>query len=158
MSIHKAKGLEFPLVVLAGCQTGTDGRHAISAEALFDWSTGLTGLRVGRTWDLAGLYIAEKARLRAAEEQKRVLYVAMTRAREHLIISWLRPADDQMEVSSPCWTKPSRKTSPPPQSQKPLPSAAEVLNCAWSRKTWLLPDERRAATGDRQKAELAILR
>jgi ATP-dependent helicase/nuclease subunit A len=42
---------------------------------------------VGRTWDLAGLYIAEKARLRAAEEQKRVLYVAMTRAREHLIIS-----------------------------------------------------------------------
>jgi ATP-dependent helicase/nuclease subunit A len=87
MSIHKAKGLEFPLVILAGCQTGTDGRHAISAEALFDWSTGLTGLRVGRTWDLAGLYIAEKARLRAVEEQKRVLYVAMTRAREHLIIS-----------------------------------------------------------------------
>jgi ATP-dependent helicase/nuclease subunit A len=87
MSIHKAKGLEFPLVILAGCQTGTDGRHAITAEALFDWSTGLTGLRVGRTWDLAGLYIAEKARLRAAEEQKRVLYVAMTRAREHLIIS-----------------------------------------------------------------------
>jgi ATP-dependent helicase/nuclease subunit A len=47
----------------------------------------LTGLRVGRTWNLAGLYIAEKARVRAAEEQKRVLYVAMTRAREHLIIS-----------------------------------------------------------------------
>ncbi len=87
MSIHKAKGLEFPLVILAGCQTGTDGRHAIAAEALFDWSTGLAGLRVGRAWDLAGLYIAEKARLRAAEEQKRVLYVAMTRAREHLIIS-----------------------------------------------------------------------
>jgi ATP-dependent helicase/nuclease subunit A len=87
MSIHKAKGLEFPLVILAGCQTGTDGRHAVAAEALFDWSTGLRGLRVGRTWDLAGLYIAEKARLRAAEEQKRVLYVAMTRAREHLIIS-----------------------------------------------------------------------
>ena len=87
MSIHKAKGLEFPLVILAGCQAGTDVRHAITAEALFDWSTGLTGLRVGRTWDLTGLYIAEKARLRAAEEQKRVLYVAMTRAREHLIIS-----------------------------------------------------------------------
>lgn len=87
MSIHKAKGLEFPIVILAGCQTGMDGRHATTAEALFDWSTGLTGLRVGRTWDLAGLYIAEKARLRAEEEQKRVLYVAMTRAREHLVIS-----------------------------------------------------------------------
>jgi ATP-dependent helicase/nuclease subunit A len=87
MSIHKAKGLEFPIVILAGCQTGTDARRTLSAEALFDWSTGLTGIRVGRTWDLAGLYIAEKNRLRAEEEQKRVLYVAMTRAREHLIIS-----------------------------------------------------------------------
>jgi ATP-dependent helicase/nuclease subunit A len=87
MSIHKAKGLEFPIVILAGCQAGSDGRHAVTAEALFDWSTGLTGLRVGRTWDLAGLYIAEKARKRSEEEQKRVLYVAMTRAREHLIIS-----------------------------------------------------------------------
>jgi ATP-dependent helicase/nuclease subunit A len=87
MSIHKAKGLEFPIVILARCQAGADGRQPVNAEALFDWSTGLTGVRVGRTWDLAGLYIAEKARLRAKEEQKRVFYVAMTRAREHLILS-----------------------------------------------------------------------
>jgi len=87
MSIHKAKGLEFPIVVLAGCQSGTDARQGASAEALFDWSTGLTGLRVGQTWDLAGLYIAEKTRLRTEEEQKRVLYVAMTRAQERLVIS-----------------------------------------------------------------------
>jgi ATP-dependent helicase/nuclease subunit A len=87
MSIHKAKGLEFPIVVLAGCQAGTDGHQAATAEASFDWSTGLTGVRVGRTWDLAGLYIAEKAGLRAKAEQKRVFYVAMTRAREHLILS-----------------------------------------------------------------------
>ena len=87
MSIHKAKGLEFPIVVLAGCHTGLDQRQGARAEAFSDWSTGLTGLRVGRSWDLAGLYIAEKTRLRAEEEQKRVLYVAMTRAREHLVIS-----------------------------------------------------------------------
>ena len=53
----------------------------------FDWSTGLNGMRIGRTADLAGLYITEKNRLRNAEEQKRLLYVAMTRAREHLVIS-----------------------------------------------------------------------
>jgi ATP-dependent helicase/nuclease subunit A len=87
MSIHKAKGLEFPIVVLAGCQTGTEGRHSADAAASSDWSTGLTGLRIGPISDLAGLYIAEKTRLRNAEEQKRLLYVAMTRAREHLIIS-----------------------------------------------------------------------
>jgi ATP-dependent helicase/nuclease subunit A len=87
MSIHKSKGLEFPIVILAGCQTGIEGRRSADAEAMFDWSTGLTGLRIGAISDLAGLYIAEKIRRRNAEEQKRLLYVAMTRARENLIIS-----------------------------------------------------------------------
>jgi ATP-dependent helicase/nuclease subunit A len=87
MSIHKAKGLEFSIVILAGCQAGIEGGRNTDAEALFDWSTGLTGLRIGSMQNLAGLYIAEKSRLRGAEEQKRLLYVAMTRAREHLIIS-----------------------------------------------------------------------
>jgi ATP-dependent helicase/nuclease subunit A len=87
MSVHKAKGLEFPIVVLAGCQMGTESGQAPPAGALSDWSADLTGLRVGPIWDLAGLYITEKARLRAEEEQKRVLYVAMTRAREHLVLS-----------------------------------------------------------------------
>ncbi|HKY09092.1 MAG TPA: UvrD-helicase domain-containing protein [Candidatus Binatia bacterium] len=87
MSIHKAKGLEFPIVILAGCQAGIEGGRNADAEAMFDWSTGLTGFRIGSISDLAGLYIEEKSRLRSAEEQKRLLYVAMTRAREHLIIS-----------------------------------------------------------------------
>ena len=87
MSIHKAKGLEFPIVILAGCHAGVEGGRAADVEALFDWSTGLTGVRIGQFSDLAGLYIAEKSRLRTAEEQKRLLYVAMTRAREHLVIS-----------------------------------------------------------------------
>ena len=87
MSIHKSKGLEFPIVVLAGCHAGIDGRQKRPAEALFDWSSGLTGIHVGPFTDLAGVYIAEKNRLRAEEETKRVLYVAMTRAREHLIVS-----------------------------------------------------------------------
>jgi len=87
MSIHKAKGLEFPIVVLAGCHAGVDGWQRRGAEALFDWSTGLTGISVRPFTDLPGLYIAEKNRLRAEEEQKRLFYVAMTRAREHLVIS-----------------------------------------------------------------------
>ena len=87
MSVHKSKGLEFPIVVLAGCHAGINGQQRRPAEALFDWSSGLTGIRVGSFTDLAGDYISEKTRLRAEEETKRVLYVAMTRAREQLIIS-----------------------------------------------------------------------
>jgi len=87
LSIHKSKGLEFPVVVLAGCHTVLKQAGDREPAVLQDWSTGLAGLRAESHWSLAGLYIAEKARLREEEEQKRVLYVAMTRAREHLMIS-----------------------------------------------------------------------
>src|SRR4030095_2431651 len=36
MSIHKAKALEVPRVILAGCHTGVEGGRAADAEALFD--------------------------------------------------------------------------------------------------------------------------
>jgi ATP-dependent helicase/nuclease subunit A len=87
LSIHKSKGLEFPVVVLAGSHTVPNQGGDRESCVLQDWSTGLAGLRVGRWWSLPAVYIAEKARRREREEQKRVLYVAMTRAREHLTIS-----------------------------------------------------------------------
>jgi ATP-dependent helicase/nuclease subunit A len=87
MSIHKSKGLEFPIVVLAGCHAGIGSRPGRCAEALFDWSTGLTGISVGPFTNLAGLYIGEKNRRRTEDEQKRIFYVAMTRARERLVLS-----------------------------------------------------------------------
>jgi ATP-dependent helicase/nuclease subunit A len=87
LSIHKSKGLEFPIIVLAGCHSGSDDRQQRAAEALFDWSSGLTGYRVGPFRDLPAIYIAEKNLVRGEAEEKRLLYVAMTRAREHLIIS-----------------------------------------------------------------------
>ena len=88
MSIHKSKGLEFPIVILAGCQTGTEGRHSADAESTFDWSTGLTGTRIGQTADLAGLYIAEKNRLRNARRTKTAAlrrHDARARASGHLL-------------------------------------------------------------------------
>ncbi|MBM4264525.1 MAG: hypothetical protein FJ145_24245 [Deltaproteobacteria bacterium] len=87
MSIHKSKGLEFPIVILAGCQSGTDSARGARVESLFEWSSGLTGLVVNQPLDLAALYVSEKTRRRDREEQKRLFYVAMTRVREHLVVS-----------------------------------------------------------------------
>ncbi len=86
LSVHKAKGLEFPVVILAGFHGAIDNRSA-ATEVQYDWSTDLVGLQMGEHWNLPGVFLAEKKRLREREEQKRLLYVAMTRAREHLTIS-----------------------------------------------------------------------
>jgi ATP-dependent helicase/nuclease subunit A len=85
MTIHKAKGLEFPVVVLA--DAGYTSR-SLSAPFHLDQELGLTlnlsdGEARPAVFSLAAWHEAEQA---AAEEQ-RLLYVAATRAMEKVIIS-----------------------------------------------------------------------
>ena len=86
LSIHKAKGLEFPVVILAGLQRGT---NRIPSRMLVhhDWSTGIVGIKVGSLQTLGGIYVTAKLEERRRAEQSRVLYVAMTRAKRRLILS-----------------------------------------------------------------------
>jgi superfamily I DNA/RNA helicase len=56
ISMHAAKGLEFPVVFIAGCEDGL-----VPSAAAAD-----------------------------REEERRLLYVAMTRARQRLFLSWAR--------------------------------------------------------------------
>jgi len=86
MSIHKAKGLEFPIVVLVGMHAGTLAQRD-PIQVQHDWSTGVAGVRLGATGTLGGLFASEKLEARTAAEQRRLLYVGMTRAKERLILS-----------------------------------------------------------------------
>lgn len=86
MSIHKAKGLEFPIVVLVGMHAGTLAQRD-PIQVQHDWSTGVAGIRLGATGTLGGLFASEKLEARTAAEQRRLLYVGMTRAKERLILS-----------------------------------------------------------------------
>jgi ATP-dependent helicase/nuclease subunit A len=89
MSIHAAKGLEFAVVCVADLGRAPGGRE--TPDLLLDGER--IGLRVARldggeaesAFDLAQL--SEQREQAAREEEDRILYVAMTRARELLLLA-----------------------------------------------------------------------
>ena len=86
LTIHKAKGLEFPVVVLPGIHHGT-GRGHDAPVISHDWSTGVLGISLGDRCSLGAVLVSEKFRLREEAERRRLFYVGMTRAKERLILS-----------------------------------------------------------------------
>lgn len=88
MSIHKSKGLEFPVCILAGC-----GRNFVTerSEVLLHPELGL-GVKLkdrehsARFTTTAREAIALETARSGAAEELRVLYVAMTRAKEKLVM------------------------------------------------------------------------
>ena len=90
MSIHKSKGLEFPIVILADLDH-TFSRQDFDTAVLVHPGLGLGPRRVDlerkiRYPTLARLALEEKLRRENLAEEQRVLYVAMTRPKEKLIL------------------------------------------------------------------------
>lgn len=86
MSIHKAKGLEFPMVIVAGLHHDVDPRKE-PVQASHDWLTDAVGLRLRDDVNLEGIFIESKLEERQRAERVRLLYVAMTRAQRRLVLS-----------------------------------------------------------------------
>ena len=82
MTVHAAKGLEFPVVILPFLQRSF---HA-SNRGVLDKELGLEISGENSNAPIAEL-ILERAARTEYEEEKRILYVAMTRAKDHLILS-----------------------------------------------------------------------
>ncbi|MBR5125477.1 MAG: helicase-exonuclease AddAB subunit AddA [Oscillospiraceae bacterium] len=105
MSIHKSKGLEFPVVFLSGLSRMFN-RESLNAQILCDKELGL-GLSVAdrekrlRYPSLAKRAIMVKTARESVSEEMRVLYVAMTRARDRLIMTYAvkNPEADLQDIA-----------------------------------------------------------
>mgnify|MGYP005763798747 CR=1 FL=1 len=91
MTIHKSKGLEFPVVFVAdmGKQFNEmDTRAAVITHAKWGYGLDYTDLEQRVTYrTLAKTALAEAIRQENLSEEMRVLYVALTRAKEKLILT-----------------------------------------------------------------------
>ena len=102
MSIHKSKGLEFPVVFVSGLgrmfnnqdvreRVVLHPRLGIGMDAM-DWKRRL------RTPGLTRRLLARKAAMENTGEELRILYVALTRAKEKLILTgMLKKAEEKLE-------------------------------------------------------------
>ena len=97
MSIHKSKGLEFPVTIVAGLAKehsyrSHDTRGTFICDS--DWGIGMDSWNpVTRTKysNIRKDAIADKMKRDSLGEELRVLYVAMTRAKEKLILTGYLP-------------------------------------------------------------------
>ena len=128
MSIHKSKGLEFPVVFLAGTSkrfNTTDLRSPVLIHPELGLGGKLVNIERGIEYpSLARRAIASRLTGEMLSEEMRVLYVAMTRAKERLHISCT--AKDPQEL---CEKLSLGLTSP---------ISPELLKGAQSMSQWLV--------------------
>lgn len=91
MTIHKSKGLEFPIVLVAGLGKKFNRQDSYS-RVLIDPELGISADYLNLEYRLKGSTLKKNAMRRKQEmdslgEELRVLYVAMTRAKEKLIMT-----------------------------------------------------------------------
>ncbi len=150
MTIHAAKGLEFPIVVFTGLNVS---RRNLAPRLLWD-EDGAAQLRLRKDLETPGFAeLWEWERKLQQDEYVRRNYVGATRARDHLILSLYRPVRGRsdaglidevlLDVTAPYRRLTDAELPDPP----PPPQAVgeEVANQTWAdREHWIA--EREAAS------------
>ena len=106
MTIHAAKGLEFPVVILADLgRQAQRPQRALLIERDLGLGLALPSGGARSAEEKCSLRRAAEERLRRREdaEEKRLLYVAMTRARDHLVLSGEVKPEAKLVASASNW-------------------------------------------------------
>ena len=151
MTVHGAKGLEAPIVILADTTTPPQGFHPPRLLQLarkngpppLIWAT-------AKANDVGPMGAARESALgEARDEYRRLLYVAMTRAIERLVVCGV---DGIRERPEGCWYDLARNTLEPHCAREPADDGdGEVLRY---RK---IPERAPAKPAKMQATELALL-
>ncbi|MBQ8210299.1 MAG: helicase-exonuclease AddAB subunit AddA [Clostridia bacterium] len=115
-SIHKSKGLEFPFVILADCAKAVNLTDARDEMIISDTAgVGMVIINNDKLQKYSSLgHTAAKINMRNAtvSEELRVLYVAMTRAKERLIAVSSDPKIEET-IQKVCYEVPAEGAVPP---------------------------------------------
>jgi ATP-dependent helicase/nuclease subunit A len=84
LSIHRSKGLEFPVVILPDLHRQKQGRQIPTVR--YDGTSGVLGVRLGDRLNAGAAALGHLDREREREEWRRLLYVAVTRAEDLLVL------------------------------------------------------------------------
>jgi ATP-dependent exoDNAse (exonuclease V) beta subunit len=93
LSIHRSKGLEFPVVMLPDLHRQAQPPRI--GTVAYDWTTRTLGVRLGDLMNTGAAALGFVDRERKREEWRRLLYVAATRAREILVLLGSAEARDE---------------------------------------------------------------
>ena len=100
MSIHKSKGLEFPIVFVAGMGKRFNTQDVRGSMIIHpEWGVGIDAVDLKRRTRIPTLLkkiIQREVMLENLGEELRVLYVAMTRAKEKLILTGQLPEAEKV--------------------------------------------------------------
>ena len=142
-TVHGAKGLEFPAVVLTGLNRAP---APVTSLATVHWGQRRPEVRLTHRYRTAGFEELEAVERRFDQHERvRLLYVAATRAEDHLVVSLHRKHGDAAshaaELDKLCEERPElwRRLDPAPLTLRPPPAAPPPVaapDAAVRRREW----------------------